>query len=180
MKTELELNSRINAVPRWFCVMCKARQENKAEDNLKRQGFSVYFPNVPSKIRKQGRVKTIISAMFPGYVFIEADPASQDLSVVRSTLGCIALLRHGVLPAVVAPQIIESIKQAEAFLNGKFETSEDLAAGRKYELLEQGFHGHTATFLTLDGKGRAKVLITLMNSEREVTIAASSLGRQLP
>ena len=45
--------------------------------------------------------------------------------------------------------------------------------------MEQGFSGHTATFLALDGKERARVLVTLLNSEREVEIPISSLGLQL-
>ena len=71
----------------WLCVMCKTQQEFTAEDNLKRQGFTVYLPTAPNKSRKQGRVTTDIKAMFPGYLFIEADLEHQDLSVVRSTLG---------------------------------------------------------------------------------------------
>ena len=51
--------------------------------------------------------------------------------------------------------------------------------GSKYELMEQGFHGHAATFLTLDGKGRARVLVMLLNKEHEVRILVSSLGLQL-
>ena len=61
-----------------------------------RQGFAVYLPMAPKRRRKQGRVTTNLKAMFPGYLFIEADLEHQDLSVIRSTLGCIAFLRHGV------------------------------------------------------------------------------------
>ena len=52
--------------------MCKTQQENTAEDNLKRQGFTVYLP-APNKSRKQGRVTTDIKAMFKAICFIEAD-----------------------------------------------------------------------------------------------------------
>ena len=51
--------------------------------------------------------------------------------------------------------------------------------GNKYELMKQGFNGHTATFLALDGKDRASVLVTLLNSEHEVKIPTSSLGQPL-
>ena len=79
----------------WLCIMCKAQQERVAEDNLKRQGFTVYLPTAPNKSRKQDRVATDIKAMFPGYLFVEAELERQDLSVIRSTFGCIAFLRHG-------------------------------------------------------------------------------------
>lgn len=164
---------------KWLCVMCKTQQEHTAEDNLKRQGFTVYLPTAPNKSKKQGRVTTDIKAMFPGYLFIEADLEHQDLSVIRSTLGCIAFLRHGVRPALVPNQVLASIEEAENVLYGRFEINQGFSSGNKYELLEQGFNGHTATFLALDGKDRARVLVTLLNSKYEVKIPVSSLGQQL-
>ena len=163
----------------WLCVMCKTQQEHTAEDNLRRQGFTVYLPTAPNKSRKQGRVTTDIKAMFPGYLFIEADLEHQDLSVIRSTVGCIAFLRHGVRPAVVPAQVMTSIKEAEDVLHGRFEINQGFTPGSKYELMDQGFNGHTATFLALDGNDRARVLVTLLNSEHEVKISISSLGQQL-
>ena len=163
----------------WLCVMCKTQQENTAEDNLKRQGFTVYLPTAPSKSRKEGRVTQDIKAMFPGYLFIEADLDHQDLSVIRSTLGCIAFLRHGVRPALVPSQVMASIKEAEDVLHGRFVINQGFTRGNKYELMEHGFNGHTATFLALDGKERARVLVTLLNSEHEVKIPISSLGQEL-
>ena len=163
----------------WLCVLCKTQQEYTAQDNLKRQGFTVYLPTAPNKSRKQVRVTPDIKAMFPGYLFIEADLEHQDLSVIRSTLGCIAFLRHGVRPALVSKQVMASIKEAEDVLHGRFEINQGFTPGNKYELMEQGFKGHTATFLGLDGKDRARVLVTLLNSEHEVKIPKSSLGQQL-
>ena len=163
----------------WLCVMCKTQQEHTAQDNLKRQGFTVYLPTAPNKSRKQGRVTPDIKAMFPGYLFIEADLEHQDLSVIRSTLGCIAFLRHGVRPALVPNQVMASIKEAEGVLHGRFEINQGFTPGNKYELMEQGFNGHAATFLALDGKERARVLVTLLNSEHEVKIPISSLGQEL-
>lgn len=163
----------------WICVMCKTQQEHTAEVNLKRQGFTVYLPTAPNKRRRQGRATTDIKAMFPGYLFVEADLERQNLSVIRSTLGCIAFLRNGVLPAVVPGQVMASIKEAEDVLHGRFEINQGFTPGNKYELMEQGFNGHTATFLALDGKDRARVLVTLLNSEHEVKIPTSSLGQQV-
>ena len=174
-----EQDSDGSAQNNWLCVMCKTQQEFTAEDNLKRQGFTVYLPTTRNKSRKQGRVTTDIKAMFPGYLFIEADLEHQDLSVIRSTLGCIAFLRHGVRPALVPSQVLASIKEAEDVLHGRFEINQGFTPGNKYELMEQGFNGHTATFLALDGKDRARVLVTLLNSEHEVKIPISSLGQQL-
>ena len=163
----------------WLCVMCKTQQENIAKDNLTRQGFTVYLPMAPKRGRKKGRNTTNFKAMFPGYLFIEVDLEYQDLSVIRSTIGCIAFLRQGARPVLVPNQVMVSIKEAEDALHGKFEIHQNFTPGSKYELMEQGFNGHTATFLTLDGKERARVLVTLLNKEHEVKIPISSLGQQI-
>ena len=161
----------------WLCVMCKTQQESIARDNLTRQGFIVYLPVAQQRGGKQGRVTTNSEAMFPGYLFIEADLEYQDLSVIRSTIGCIAVLRHGARPALVPNQVMESIKQAEDVLHGKFEIHQNFTPGSNYELMKQGFNGHTATFLALDGKERARVLVKLLNKQHEVRIPTSSLGQ---
>ena len=110
---------------------------------------------------------------------VRQDLVRQDLSVIRSTLGCIAFLRHGVRPAVVPNRVMASIREAEDVLHGRFEINQGFTPGNKYELMEQGFSGHAATFLALDGKERARVLVRLLNSEHEVKIPISSLGQQL-
>ena len=163
----------------WLCVMCKTQQENIARDNLTRQGFTVYLPMAQQRGRKHGQVTTNLKAMFPGYLFIEADLEYQDLSVIRSTTGCIAFLRHGAQPALLPNEVMASIKEAEDVLRGKFEIHQNFTPGSKYELMEQGFNGHTATFLALDGKERARVLVTLLNKEHEVKIPISSLGQKI-
>ena len=163
----------------WLCVMCKSQQEKKAEDNLARQGFFVYLPTAPNKPKKAGRVPKKLKPMFPGYLFVAADFRLQDVSVIRSTFGCIALLQNGAKPAVVPDGVMSAIQDAEVLLRNRFEINQGFESGNKYELLEQGFRGHTATFLALDGRERARVLVKLLNSEHEVNIPINRLGQQL-
>ena len=59
---------------------------------------------------------------------------------------------------MVPNQVMASIKEAEDVLHGRFEIHQNFTPGSKYELTEQGFDGHTATFLALDGNERARVL----------------------
>jgi transcriptional antiterminator RfaH len=139
----------------------------------------VYLSRVPNRGRKQGQVTTNLKAVFPGYLFVEVDSANQDLSVIRSKLGCISLLRRGLQPAIVPERVIVSAKEAECLFYENFEASRGYAPGKKYELLGHGFHGHTATFLALDRKGRARVLVSLLNSLNKIEVPTISLGPQL-
>ena len=72
-----------------------------------------------------------------------------------------------------------SIVEAEAFLQGQFDSDQGFSPGASYELLEHGFQGHTATFLALEGKERARVLVTLLNSSQEVKVPTYRLGPQI-
>ena len=158
--------------------MYKTKKEHAAKVNLKRQGFTGYPPTVPSKSRKQGRVTTDV-VMLPGYLLIEVDLAHQDLSAIRSTPDCITFLRREVQPAAVPNQVMISIKEVEDVLYGRFTINQGHTPGSKSGLSERGLEGHTAKFLALDGKDRARVLLTLLNSEHEVKIPLSSLGQQI-
>ena len=65
----------------------------------------------------------------------------------------------------------------EAILQGQFKNDHGFTPGARYELLEQGFQGHTATFLTLESKKeRARVLLTLLNSEQRGEGSHTSSG----
>ena len=164
----------------WLCVQCKPQQETKAETNLSRQGIDVYLPLESIKNKHRSKSSASKKPMFPGYLFIYANLEQQDLSVVRSTLGCIALLRHGVQPAVVPTVVIEGIQRAERALQERFESHLGLTPGAMYEILEPGFSGHAATFVALDSRERVRVLITLLNSKREVVVSRKSLGERRP
>ena len=178
MEKSVENDRDRHTESKWFCVLCKAQQEKKALVNLVRQKFEVYLPLVPSKSKKTGQSVKNLKPMFPGYLFVEADALMQDLSVIRSTIGCVALLHSGSRPAVVPNGVMSSIKKTEFVLNDRFSMNRGFKPGNKYELLEQGFQGHTATFLALEGEERARVLVTLLNSEHEVKIMTSSLGQE--
>ena len=180
-RTEIHPNQDLStsSKSKWLCVMCKTREEGKAGENLQRQGFAVYLPTIPNRGKIQGQVTKTITPMFPGYLFIEADMENQDLSVIRSTLGCITVLRHGARPAIVSGKIMIAVKEAEQYLHGRFEINQGHKPGARYELLEQGFKGHTATFLAPDGRERARILVTLLSAEYEVKVPTSSLGQQI-
>jgi len=61
----------------YYAIQVKTRSENKYIKLLKSHhpdiNLPVYFPQRRLDIRKQGKVKQSLSAIFPGYLFIEAD-----------------------------------------------------------------------------------------------------------
>jgi len=66
----------------YFAIQVRARTENKFIKLVKSlhpdMDFPLHFPQRRLDIRKQGKIKPSVSAVFPGYIFIEAENA-QDL-----------------------------------------------------------------------------------------------------
>ena len=60
-------NSNITDCEHWILVYTKSRQEERAQENLEKQGFDTFLPRISSD---QGSSK-LIEAMFPRYLFLK-------------------------------------------------------------------------------------------------------------
>ena len=101
----------------WYVVHTKVRQEQLASDNLVRQGYAVYLPKIKllKRIRRRQEVKQ--EPLFPRYLFVRPESAATSIAPVRSTLGVTALVRFGQEPAVMRPEVLESIRAFETDRN---------------------------------------------------------------
>lgn len=101
----------------WYAVHCK--HPRIAEINLMAQGFQTYFPR---KFRDNTRE---IEFLFDNYGFLYHE--GQDLSPIRSTVGCVGLVRFGREnpPAPVSSAIIEGLRALE--------TADGVLPGREYQ-----------------------------------------------
>jgi transcriptional antiterminator RfaH len=94
----------------WYAVHTKSHQEHVAELNLKRLGLETFYPQLKQTKLIRRRHQTIISSLFPGYLFarfaIEA-----HYRAVNYTRGVCKVVTFGRVPAIVDDEIIESIKR---------------------------------------------------------------------
>ncbi len=81
----------------WHCCMTKSQQEARAAVELTNQDFRVFLPVLSSK------------PMFPRYIFVQFDRNIDPWGKIKSTRGCIDLLKDGFLPAIVPTKAIEAI-----------------------------------------------------------------------
>ena len=98
----------------WYLVFTKPRHEAIAKINLHRQGFHIYLPLLQSHKRKRNLYQLVTEPMFPRYLFIYLNSGTDDWSKIRSTRGCISLVRFGTLPARVPDTLIERLQTDEA------------------------------------------------------------------
>ena len=59
---------------RWYVAHTRQNAEQRAVFNLTRQGFSAYLPRYRRRRRHARKVDTVLSPLFPRYVFVGMDP----------------------------------------------------------------------------------------------------------
>jgi transcriptional antiterminator RfaH len=102
----------------WYVVHTKVRQEQTACENLARQGYKVYLPQMKMLKRSRGRQQAQYEPLFPRYIFLQPGSAAHSISPVRSTLGVSTLVRFGQEPAVMRLETLRNIRNFEACRNG--------------------------------------------------------------
>jgi transcriptional antiterminator RfaH len=103
------------SVGQWYAARTKPRQESVAVENLERQGFSVYSPQVAIERLKAQRITTIREPLFPGYVLVRFVLGDSSWRTINSTRGVISLLTFGEngIPTAMPPGEVESIQRRE-------------------------------------------------------------------
>lgn len=155
----------------WYVVCCKPRQELVARENLRRQGFEVYLPQIRVPKRKQNRWVDVIDVLFPRYLFVRVDRQRQSTASIRSTRGAIGLVTFGIEPAIVPDSVIEAILAREDAATGLHVAARPVfRPGEKVTLLEGPFAGLEGVFACDDGLKRAVLLIELLGKSNRVRV----------
>ena len=162
----------------WYVVSCKPRQEPIARDNLVRQGFGVYFPQLSVRQRRRGQWEMVVQPLFPRYLFLRADRQHQSLAVVRSTRGALGLVRFGSEPAIVPDNLVSAIIARADPLSGLHNDVEKvIAIGSKVQIQEGPFAGIDAVFAGNDGETRALLLIELLGKTNTVSVPRECMAK---
>lgn len=148
-------------------------------DNLQRQNYSVFFPQVHVSKRKtgQGMVK-VLEPLFPRYMFVNMKTGVDDFSKLRSTKGCVDLVKFGGKAATVPSGLIALI-QSQADENSVLDLSalEQLEVGGAVRVAEGPFEGLMGTIAKKKGDERVIVLLNVLGAERNVELKRNQLDK---
>lgn len=162
----------------WFLVQTKVRQEALAERNLARQGYTTFLPVEPRTVRHARRVQTVLSAYFPGYVFVSLDPARQQWRPINSTLGVRALVTVRGRPSQVPDTVIDALK-ALVGPSGQIETADTLAAGDRVRIQSGPFADLVGEVIAVPAETRVTILLDAMANPTPVDLNPSQ-ARKTP
>ncbi len=160
MKTEIQPPQKT-----WYLVYTKPRQEVLAQENLVRQGYAVYLPQVRLMRKRQGRQVAIIEPLFPRYLFIYLDTQKDNWGPIRSTFGVASLVRFGSEPAKVPDEFVAHLKAQEG-LEGLHEWAESkITVGDRMRVTEGPLKGYEGILLAQSGQDRVMLLLDMLGKE---------------
>lgn len=156
----------------WYAVATKARDEAVAKANLERQDYQVFLPTISLKKRRRGRWTPVTEPLFPGYLFVSLVLGADDPAPIRSTVGCIGLLRFGQTHTPVPSTLIAALQGAP---DGAFDAPLPFSQGDKVRLIAGPFAGIETVFDMPRGEGRAQVLLELLGKVQRLAVNQGDL-----
>lgn len=145
----------------WYTVYTQAGKEAVAEINLLNQGFEPYLPRYHRRRRHARRVDTVLSPLFPRYLFVRLDPAAQRWRSVNGTFGVSYMLTDGATPIVVPDKMINVIREREegGIVNVQ---APSFHKNQVLRITDGPFDGLDGVFECVDDKERVVLLLDLL------------------
>ena len=104
-----ELQSSMSQEPAWYAIYAKHQHEKTVADLLARKGFDILLPIYRSIRRWKDRDKTVLSPLFPCYLFVRTD-LSRKVDILR-TSGVFWLVESGGCACPIPECDIEAINK---------------------------------------------------------------------
>ena len=158
---------------RWYVVRTRPHAEAKAALHLERQGFVTYLPRYLKRRRHARRVETIAVPLFPRYLFVAADLATQCWRAIHSTFGVSQLVCNGEAPVPVADAILQQFwcrHDNTGYV--RLETAPRFSAGNKVRVADGVFSACLGLFHGVTDAQRVAILIDLLGRSVKVVIDA--------
>tara|TARA_Y100000588_G_scaffold129394_1_gene141657 strand:- start:444 stop:1088 length:645 start_codon:yes stop_codon:yes gene_type:complete len=154
----------LNSVMAWYVLRTKPRSDRVAFENLERNGYNVFFPEIDIPIRGEMYNRT---PLFPGYLFIRLDP-QKAWPLVELVPGVMGWLRSdGKIPSI-GDEVIADLKQRIKCI------ADDGGLWTKFK------PGQTVRVVSGKLEGLARVVEEPRSPESKVRVLLEIMGRYVP
>ncbi|MXR29634.1 transcription/translation regulatory transformer protein RfaH [Pseudomonas sp. PICF6] len=150
-------------------MQCKPRQDERAEDNLSRQGYECARPTCRRERIVRGQRQTSIESLFPGYLFIQMSNEA-SWAPLRSTRGIARVVAFGGQPLRVADDLIYQLQQ-----RSESEVKKIFNVGDNVRILDSGLSEIDAVFMAMEGEERVILLINMLNRQRQISVPLANI-----
>lgn len=165
------------AIARWYVAQTQVNGEAKAVQNLVRQGYNIYLPRYLKRRRHARKVDFVAKPLFPRYVFVAIDTASQRWRSIQSTHGVSRLVTNGDEPAMVPEGVIQSLKAREdskGFIG--LDSKPAFAPGDKVRVVAGTFMDSAGLFSGLADHDRVSILLDMLGRKVRVLLDAEMVA----
>lgn len=160
---------------KWFVASTQPQKETLAQGQLQNQGFGAFVPRFRKQRRHARRVVEVLMPVFPGYIFVQAEPGQYPWRSINSTRGVRHLIGAGSgTPKAVPPGVMAAIFARCS--SGLIDTLMPvLKPGMEVKFISTAFADRIATIEQLDERGRIHVLLEILGQPVSMQVAASAL-----
>jgi transcriptional antiterminator RfaH len=162
---------------RWYVVQTQVNGELKAAHNLLRQGYDVYLPRYLKHRRHARKVDVTAKPLFPRYMFVAIDMATQRWRSIQSTFGVARLVSNGDDPATVPEGVIHALRAREdekGYIT--MESKPAFAPGDRVRVLAGAFMECAGLFNGLADHDRVSILLDLLGRKVRVCLDADMVA----
>jgi transcriptional antiterminator RfaH len=156
---------------RWYATYAQPQSEARAERELRQQGFDVFLPLCRRLRRHARRSEMVLRPLFPRYLFVAIDLATQRWRAVNGTRGVVQLVRQGDRPAPLPAGVVEALRaRADGSGAVPLDALSMFEPGRKLLVTAGPFAGHTGKYETMTSDERVILLLELLGRSVEVAV----------
>ena len=162
---------------RWYVVQTQVNGEAKAAQNLLRQGYAIYLPRYLKRRRHARKVDFTAKPLFPRYMFVAIDIASQRWRSIQSTFGVSRLVTNGDDPATVPEGVVHALKAREddkGFI--PLDSKPAFTPGDKVRVLAGAFMDSAGLFNGLADHDRVSILLDMLGRKVRVLLDADMVA----
>ncbi|MDY7219627.1 transcription/translation regulatory transformer protein RfaH [Denitrificimonas sp. JX-1] len=159
----------------WYLLHCKARQEQRAQQNIENQGYTTCLPQIKRQKIVQGKRIERIEPLFPNYIFIQLDKSTANFNALRSTRGVNGFVRFGGIPATVPGQVMDSILALEQTSEKQDQAQPLFRSGDKVQISDGPFAGLQAIYNMPKGEERCLIFLDMLGQQQSIEIEETAL-----
>lgn len=154
----------------WAVLRAQAHREVFVAQSVSSRGVECYIP-----VRPPARKTGMPTILFPGYVFAQVCPSSDDLLRIRSAPGVAYVLPRTGTPTLLPDPLIGAIRAKEEELRS-LSGGERFCNGDQVRVLSGPFRWVEGIFdRKLSASGRVRILLNLASGAVPVQMSATDL-----
>ena len=170
-----------NIEPKWYVVHTYSGYENKVKTDLEKTiknreleefFFDIIVPMEEQIEIKDGKRKTNLKKVFPGYVLIKMIVTEESWYIVRNTRGVTGFVGSGTDPIPLTDEEIRNMGFEDIPVNVDYEVNEQV------QVMNGPFEGFVGTVQEINTeKHKVKVLVSMFGRETPVELEFSQVQK---